>query len=113
MVLGAAGGSMIEPAIVNTIVHFIDEGLSFAEAVGAPRVAPGMDGGISMETHVGAGWHPQLVESVRDMGFQVREVPRTGAFGRIHGIHYNAVTGQWEGVADPDWEGTALGARRR
>ncbi len=113
LVLGAAGGSMIEPAIVNAIVHFIDEGLSFAEAVAAPRIASGRSGGVSMETHVGAGWHPDVVEGVRALGLEVREVPRTGAFGRIHGIHYNAVTGQWEGVADPDWEGSALGARKR
>jgi gamma-glutamyltranspeptidase/glutathione hydrolase len=112
MVLGAAGGSMIEPAIVNTIVHFIDEGLSFAEAVAAPRVAQGSDG-IEMETHVGAGWHPDVVEGVRALGLRVREVPRMGGFGRIHGIYYDAATGEWEGVADPDWEGTALGARRR
>ena len=112
LVLGAAGGAMIEPAIVNAIVHFIDEGLSFAEAVAAPRIAAGR-GGVSMETHVGAGWHADVVEGVRALGLEIREVARTGAFGRIHGIHYNAVTGQWEGVADPDWEGTALGARRR
>jgi hypothetical protein len=45
------------------------------------------------------------------MGMEIREVNREGAFGRIHGIRYFPGIGHWEGVADPDWEGTALGAR--
>jgi len=111
LVLGAAGGGMIPVAVVNAIVHFVDEGLPFPEAVTAPRIAPG-SGAFSMETHVGAGWSPALVEAVRYLGMEVREVPREAAFGRIHGIRYHPATGQWEGVADPDWEGTAMGARR-
>jgi gamma-glutamyltranspeptidase/glutathione hydrolase len=113
LVLGAAGGSMIPVAVVNAIVHFIDEGLSFPEAVGAPRIAPGFGGGYSMETHAGAGWTLDLVESVRAMGLEIREVSRESAFGRLHGIRFDAHTGTWEGVADPDWQGTALGARQR
>jgi gamma-glutamyltranspeptidase/glutathione hydrolase len=113
LILGAAGGGMIPVAIVNALVHFVDEGLPFPEAVTAPRVAGGLGGPLVMETHQGPGWSPSLVEEVRALGIEVRELDRTGAFGRIHGIRYFSGTGQWEGVADPDWEGTALGARRR
>jgi len=113
LILGAAGGGMIPVAIVNAIVHFVDEGLPFPEAVTAPRVAGGLGGPLAMETHTGPGWSPSIVEEVRAMGIEVREVDRTGAFGRIHGIRYFSGTGQWEGVADPDWEGTALGARQK
>ncbi len=112
MVLGAAGGAMIPVAVVNTVVHFVDDGLPFPEAVTAPRIAPGMGGGFAMETHLGAGWAPETVEAVEAlMGVDITSTNRTGAFGRIHGIRFNAETGRWEGVADPDWEGTALGPR--
>lgn len=111
LVLGAAGGSMIPVAVVNAVVHFVDEGLAFPEAVTAPRIAPG-GSGFSMETHRGAGWSADLLSEVRALGLNVREVPREAAFGRIHGIRFNAATGRWEGVADPDWEGSALGPRR-
>ena len=110
MVLGAAGGGMIPIAVVNAIVHFVDGGLPFPEAVAGPRIAPA-GVGFTMETHTGAGWSSDLVEAVRALGLEIRETPREAAFGRIHGIRYNAATGRWEGVADPDWEGTALGAR--
>jgi len=110
MVLGAAGGGMIPIAIVNAIVHFVDGGLPFPEAVAAPRIAPAGEG-FTLETHTGAGWSSDLVEAVRDLGLEIRETPREAAFGRIHGIRFNAETRRWEGVADPDWEGTALGAR--
>jgi gamma-glutamyltranspeptidase/glutathione hydrolase len=111
LVLGAAGGSMIPVAVVNAIVHFVDGGLPFPEAVVAPRIAPGFGGGFSMETHPGAGWSRDLVESVRAMGMEIREVPRESAFGRIHGIAFDVASATWVGVADPDWEGSALGAR--
>lgn len=110
LVLGAAGGSMIPVAVVNAVVHFVDEGLAFPEAVTAPRIAPGRDG-FNMETHYGAGWNGNLIREVRNLGLRVQEVPREAAFGRIHGIRFNSATGRWEGVADPDWEGSALGPR--
>ena len=111
MVLGAAGGAMIPVAVVNAVVHFVDGGLPFPEAVQAPRIGPAA-AGFTMETHVGAGWTPEVVEAVRAMGLEIREVAREGAFGRIHGIRHFPASGQWEGVADPDWEGTALGPRK-
>ncbi len=113
LVLGGAGGAQIPVAVVNAIVHFVDGGLAFPEAVTAPRVGPGATGGVVLETHEGAGFTPDLVEAVRALGFSVRETPREAAFGRIHGIRYFAETGRWEGVADPDWGGSALGARFR
>ncbi len=111
MVLGAAGGGMIPVAVVNTIVHFVDGGLPFPDAVAAPRIAPSGDG-FNMETHPGAGWTEGAVEVVRGMGLEIRPIPREGAFGRLHAIRYDSETGLWTGVADPDWEGTALGPRK-
>ena len=112
MVLGAAGGRMIPVAVVNAIVHFVDGGLSFPEAVMAPRVAPDRETGLLLETHPGAGWSPALVETVRELGVEIRSIPREASFGRIHGIRWDRERRVWVGMADPDWEGTALGVRR-
>jgi gamma-glutamyltranspeptidase/glutathione hydrolase len=111
MVLGAAGGGQIPIAVVNAIVHFVDGGLSFPQAVAAPRIAPA-GSGFTMETHTGAGWTEEMAEAVRALGLEIRSTPREAAFGRIHGISFDGRTGNWVGVADPDWEGTALGPRR-
>ncbi len=111
LVLGGAGGAQIPVAVVNAVVHFVDGGLPFPEAVSAPRVGPDRAGGIVLETHDGAGYTPEFAEAVRALGFSVRETPREAAFGRIHGIRYHAEAGRWEGVADPDWGGSAMGAR--
>jgi N-acyl-D-amino-acid deacylase len=109
LVLGASGGAMIPVAVVNAVVHFVDGGLPFPQAVAAPRVSSDRAGGLVLETHDGAGYTPELAEAVRSLGLDVRENPRVGSFGRIHGMRYHAPSGLWEGVADPDWGGSALG----
>jgi gamma-glutamyltranspeptidase/glutathione hydrolase len=114
LVLGAAGGLRIISAVVQAVSRVVDDDMAFAEALAAPRVHPGLDSamafsGLSMETSEPIGWTEWQVEAVRGLGFRVTTVPRAGAFGRIHGIRYHAATGEWEGVADPDWEGTARG----
>ncbi|MBT8395432.1 MAG: amidohydrolase family protein [Gemmatimonadetes bacterium] len=113
LVLGAAGGGDIPVSIVNAIVHHVDGGLPFPQAVEAPRVGPALGARMEMEVHPGAGWSPGVVEDVEAMGFEVVRETDTGDFGRIHGIRYHSETGLWEGVADPDWGGSALGARSR
>ena len=46
---------------------------------------------------------------MRALGLDINEQPRTGAFGRIHGIQFDPETRTLIGAADPDWEGTARG----
>ena len=46
---------------------------------------------------------------MRNLGIEVTETTRTGAFGRVHGIQFDPATRTWTGAADPDWEGTARG----
>lgn len=110
LVLGAAGGSRIISAIVSVVSRVVDHGMSLPAAMAAPRVHPTGDG-ISAETHIPVGWSPEVLGRLEAMGFEVEPVPRTGAFGRIHGIQRDAARGVWIGVADPDWEGTAAGPR--
>ncbi len=42
-----------------------------------------------------------------EMGHAVTIQKQKGRFGRVHAIFKNNKTGDWIGVADPDWEGSA------
>jgi len=114
IVIGAAGNLYIISSIVQATSRVIDDGMSFPEAMAAARVHPAFDStfsfsAIEMETSGPDGWTEAQVEAVKAFGFTVRAVPRVGSFGRAYGIWYNAETGVWVGVAEPDGEGTAMG----
>ena len=119
LVLGAAGGARIVSAVVQAVCRVVDQGLSLPEALAAARLhpmqgslnSPGSESGFQMETSPEIGWSPDVLAELRQLGFAVQEVPRTGAFGRIHGMSWDAATSSWTGAADPDWEGSAAAPR--
>ncbi|WP_419862236.1 gamma-glutamyltransferase [Candidatus Palauibacter sp.] len=115
LVLGAAGGIRIISAVVQAVTRVVDDGLALPAALAAPRVHPDMgpDGlaGFSVEAGPEDGWSGTSVEEFREMGFEISPTPRQGAFGRIHGLQYDAATRTWIGAADPDWEGAAVAPR--
>lgn len=115
LVLGAAGGIRIISAVVQAVTRVIDDGLALPAALAAPRVHPDMgpDGlaGFAVEAGPEDGWSGASVEEFREMGFEITPTPRQGAFGRIHGLQYDAATRTWIGAADPDWEGAAVAPR--
>lgn len=109
LVLGAAGGGMIPPAVVHAVTRVIDFGMDLPEALEAPRAVGGHDGALRVETSPMTGWTETELTEMRALGLEVQEVERTGAFGRVHGIQRDPATGLWIGAADPDWEGVARG----
>lgn len=111
LVLGAAGGGMIPPAVVHAITRVIDFDMSLPEALAEPRVAGGRGGAFSAETSADIGWTPAQLDEMRALGVEITATPRSGAFGRVHGIQYDPATRTWIGAADPDWEGSARGPR--
>jgi gamma-glutamyltranspeptidase/glutathione hydrolase len=113
LVLGAAGGGMIPPAVVHAISRVIDFGMDLPRALAEPRVAGGFGGdGLNAETSPGIGWTPAELDQMRALGIDINPVVRSGAFGRVHGIQFDRDTGTWIGAADPDWEGSARGPAR-
>lgn len=114
LVLGAAGGIQIISAVVQAVTRVVDDGLSLPEALAAPRVHPNMDPrtgevtGLAVEAAEDDGWSASSVELFEELGFEVAPRRFRGAFGRIHGLQYDAETGVWTGAADPDWEGAAV-----
>lgn len=119
LALGAAGGGRIPTAIIAAISRLVDQNLSLAEALAAPRVAPdtpGMRIGgdpdaptvVQAEIVDGLGFSDAVLDSLAARGFAIETITRTGAFGRIHAVRWHPDLGVWEGVADPDWEGAAV-----
>ena len=109
LVLGAAGGSMIVTAVVETISRFVDRDMDLREAIAAGRVYA--SDSMLVETHLGSSWTKKEISQFEGWGLPVKEIDRQGSFGRVHAIYYNAKTKTWQGEADPDWEGTAAGPK--
>lgn len=108
MVLGAAGGSRIVPAVAAVCTRVVDHHMSLPSALAAPRVHP-VEDSIFMETTSGEGWQDEVLSALTAKGFAIKEIPDRGRFGRVHAIMRNEATGEWIGAADPDWEGVAGG----
>ena len=121
LVLGAAGGLRILSGIVQTISRFIDQGMSLQEAILAPRVHPilnfdSISGNyLSQGLQINAEFTPKngwtAVDSLcwLDAGFEVTPLEYYGAFARVHALSFDNTTQLWTGVADADWEGSAIG----
>ncbi len=105
LVLGAAGGGMIVTAVAQAISRFIDRDMDLREALAAGRVHA--TDSMLVETHLGSTWTKEHLNQFEGWGFPVKAIDRQGSFGRVHAIYYNVETNTWQGVADPDWEGTA------
>lgn len=106
LVLGAAGGSRIPTAIVQTISRMIDRGMGLPEAMAAGRVHS-VDTAILVEMHEGTSWTATDLEEMRKLGLEVVEMNQKGTFGRVHAIYFDEKSQNWTGSADPDWEGTS------
>ncbi len=102
LVVGAPGGPRIITAVYHVISNVIDHHLTLAEAVGAPRLHhQALPDTISLEI---GGFDPGVLDSLRAMGYGVRE---WGYHGLIMAIEHGP-TG-WIGVADPRTDGLAAG----
>ena len=115
LALGAAGGIRILSAIVQTISRHVDQGHDPAISVALPRVHP-MRGEtetgerityaekINLEMTPERGWPFEIDGELRAAGFETERVEQHAAFGRVHLVARDGDA--WQGVADPDWEGT-------
>ena len=106
MGLGAAGGSRIVTAIIQVVSRIIDEGMTPAEALAAPRVHPSKDG-VILEMHDSLAWNSDDLLFLKKNGFVIEEEYEKFKFGRVHMIMKDR--NEWIGAADPDGEGTAAG----
>jgi gamma-glutamyltranspeptidase/glutathione hydrolase len=122
LALGAAGGMRILSAIVQTISRHLDQGHDPITAVALPRVHPVREETESGERTTYAekmnlemtperGWPIAVAEVLKTAGFEVTPVDLHASFGRVHLVA--RIGDAWQGVADLDWEGTAMGTSCR
>jgi gamma-glutamyltranspeptidase/glutathione hydrolase len=104
LVTGAAGGSRIITAVLQTIVNVIDFGMNIGEAVSAPRVHhQWLPDAVNAETAIPAEVTSALTER--------RHVVSGNATGRsVNSIL--ATSGGWSGAVDPRSGGLAEGYSR-
>ena len=116
LALGAAGGMRILSAIVQTISRYVDQGHDPATAVALPRVHPvreedaaghdvALGQRIELEMSPERGWPAGTADKLVAAGFDVARVEKNASFGRVHLVARS--NGDWQGVADPDWEGSS------
>lgn len=115
MALGAAGGLLIPPAIVQVISRVIDQGYALPEAIAAPRIAPDlslltasfiMDEATLEMTPIN-GWTEADAAELEAAGIEVTRKEKYSLLARVNAIMLSSESGLWTGVADPDWEGSA------
>lgn len=110
-VLGAAGARRIISAIVEVVSRVVDEELGLADAMALPRFHPTPEV-IYMEGRRAATWSAADMAELASFGFTPEARASAPYFARIHGIEFDAPTGEYIGVADPRGDGSASGARR-
>lgn len=102
MVVGAPGGGLIQPTIVQAMVYVMDYGMDPLEAVRMPRLfSSPASGEVQMETGFTAG----ALEEARTMGWQPTAL--SPGYARIYMIFRR--DGKWIAVADPRHNGEARG----
>lgn len=104
LTLGAAGGSLIIPAVVTVMSRVIDQKLPLDQALAAPRVFFQADS-MLVENHEGINWNPASLEEIQSEGFFLKKINQPARFGRVHAVQFDPKTKTWIGAADPDWEG--------
>src|SRR5881396_118910 len=103
MVVGTPGGPTIITSVTQVILNVLDQKMSLADAVAAPRVHHQALPDQTYYEH--GGLSDATVRALQAMGHKMDE--RRGRSGIIAAIQKTA--GGWVGVADPRYAGGALG----
>jgi gamma-glutamyltranspeptidase/glutathione hydrolase len=102
MVVGAPGGGLIQPTIVQAMVYVLDYGMDAMEAVRMPRL---FSNPTSAEVQMETGFTATALEAARAMGWQPTAL--SPGYARIYMIARQG--GRWIAVADPRHNGEARG----
>ncbi|WID95228.1 gamma-glutamyltransferase [Bosea vestrisii] len=106
LAIGAPGGTYIVPAIAQALSNVFDFGMTMQEAVSAPRVVC-----LSDKIDVANRIARRVSSQLEAQGYPVARSYQSYAFGAPHGILRQ--DGRWQGGADPQRDGMAVGVRDR
>ena len=109
-VTGGGGGRRILSASVAVLSRLIDQRLSLADALAAPRFHPA-GGQVILEDRAGAAWPSALQDRLAVLGLRLGSNRDGGYFARLHAIEWDAATNEYVGVADGRWTGAAAGVK--
>lgn len=110
-VLGGAGARRIISAIVEVVSRLVDEEIPLADAMALPRFHP-TPTSIYMEGGSVSTWTAANMAELASFGLAPEARGSATYFAVLHGIEFKAATGDYIGVADPRWHGSARGPRR-
>lgn len=105
LALGAAGGSRIVTAIVQTIKNHLDLEMPIDQAVERARVYPDGDT-LLIEAHPGLNIDLSILDELDSLHIPYNLQKQRGYHGRINAVSFDRQLGKWIGSSDPDWEGT-------
>ena len=103
MVVGTPGGPTIITTVTQVILNVLDQNMSLADAVAAPRIHHQALPDKTYYEH--GGLSDTTVQALQAMGHKMEQ--RRGHSGIVAAIYKTA--GGWVGVADPRYAGGALG----
>ena len=103
MVVGTPGGPTIITTVTQVILNVLDQNMSLADAVAAPRIHHQALPDKTYYEH--GGLSDTTVQALQAMGHTMEQ--RRGHSGIVAAIYKTA--GGWVGVADPRYAGGALG----
>jgi gamma-glutamyltranspeptidase/glutathione hydrolase len=102
--LGSAGSNRIRSAILQTILHVVDDGMTASEAVNSPRVHF-ESGVVDAEPDV----DPQQLEALERDGWEVaRWAERNLYFGGVQAVARDPESGELSGGGDPRRGGASV-----
>jgi gamma-glutamyltranspeptidase/glutathione hydrolase len=102
MVVGAPGGGLIQPTIIQTMMYVLDYGMDPLDAVRMPRL---FSNPASAEVQMETGFTASALEEARKMGWA--PVALSPGYARIYMIARRG--DRWVAVADPRHNGEARG----
>ena len=103
LIVGSPGGPTIITTVAQVILNVLDQRMSLADAIAAPRIHHQALPDQTFYEH--GGLSDATVQAVQAMGHKLQE--RRGHSGFVAGIQRTA--GGWVGVADPRIAGGAIG----
>jgi gamma-glutamyltranspeptidase/glutathione hydrolase len=103
LIVGSPGGPTIITTVTQVILNVLDQRMSLADAIAAPRIHHQALPDQTFYEH--GGLSDPTVQAVEAMGHKLQE--RRGHSGFVAGIQ--RTVGGWVGVADPRIAGGAIG----